>query len=570
MSGAQLALICLLGAMLAAFSLSRFRIEIVAIVGLAVAYLLQLVPADAVFAGFGSPIVITVLEILLIIEVLRGSHVIEAVGARLSARFATQRTLVPALAAMGAFLSVFMNNIGALALMLPLATSVCDRHEMPLQRVLMPLSFATLLGGLCSAVGTPANIVASGILGALRGTPLGFFELGVVGLPLVMLGLAYFGLTGGVSWLAAARPRSEAALPRTYLLAVLVPPGSPLIDGREPDDAEIVGRTRDGRYSADTSEVAPGDLIMLRADLATLDRLAGSGVVASTPMLDDTDVERVEAVVMPESIFVGSRVLDLEPLVERDIRVDGLSIVNVAPDLPLDEQRLRVGDILVLRGEPAVLDEELHECGLTPILPSPAPAAKPNWLPVAVFGLGVLLTAVAGLRAEIAFGLVVVVLALTGDLSLRRGLETMNWPILVMLGAMIPLGEAVATTGLAQSFAEAVASFLPTASAPAVIGAMLALSVLLTPFVNNPSTVLVLAPVGIELAGQYGVAPEPVVIAITIGASLDFITPFGHHNNTLVMGIANYRFIDFLRYGLPLLVLTGLAAFLIVSLMFVR
>jgi Na+/H+ antiporter NhaD/arsenite permease-like protein len=142
MSGAQLALICLLGAMLAAFSLSRFRIEIVAIVGLAVAYLLQLVPADAVFAGFGSPIVITVLEILLIIEVLRGSHVIEAVGAQLSARFATQRTLVPALTAMGAFLSVFMNNIGALALMLPLATSVCDRHEIPFQIFLMPLSFA--------------------------------------------------------------------------------------------------------------------------------------------------------------------------------------------------------------------------------------------------------------------------------------------------------------------------------------------------------------------------------------------------------------------------------------------
>jgi di/tricarboxylate transporter len=347
-------------------------------------------------------------------------------------------------------------------------------------------------------------------------------------------------------------------------------PGSLLIDGRAPDGNELLGRVRDGRYTAGTVDLAAGDLLMLRTDLPTLEQLVGSGLVAATPMLEGIEVQRIEAVVMPESIFVGSRVLDLEPLFERDIRVDGLSIANVAPELSLDEQRLRVGDILVLRGEPAVLEEELHECGLTPILPSPVPAAKPNWLPVAVFALGVALTAVAGLRAEIAFGLVVVVLALTGDLSLRRGLETMNWPILIMLGAMIPLGEAVATTGLADGFAQAATSFLPTASAPAVIGAMLALSILLTPFVNNPSTVLVLAPVGIELAGQYGVAPEPVVIAITIGASLDFITPFGHHNNTLVMGIANYRFTDFLRYGLPLLILTSLAAFLIVSLIFVR
>ncbi len=280
----------------------------------------------------------------------------------------------------------------------------------------------------------------------------------------------------------------------------------------------------------------------------------------------DGDAVALEAVIMPESIFVGSQIADLEPLHARDIVVDGIRASGRDLAGPFAEQRLRIGDVLLLRGAPAALAAELEECGLMALAPSEErPPIGTSVLPLVLFAIGVALTALVGLNPEIAFGLVVIALAVTGSLSIRRGLETLNWPILIMLGAMIPIGAAVETTGLAESLVEVLTGLVPGANLPALITVMVVLAALLTPFVNNPATFLMLAPIALETAGQYGVPAEPLLLAVGVGASLDFLTPFGHHNNTLVMGLGGYRFSDFIRLGAPLVVLTVAATVLLLS-----
>jgi di/tricarboxylate transporter len=246
--------------------------------------------------------------------------------------------------------------------------------------------------------------------------------------------------------------------------------------------------------------------------------------------------------------------------------VDGLRVSGRTVEGAFAEQRLRIGDVLLLRGNAAALAAELEECGLMVLAqPKGQKDAHASLLPILIFASGIGLTAFGGLSPELAFGLVVLAMALTGSLSIRRGLETMNWPILIMLGAMIPIGAAVETTGLATSLVQAATGLLPVANLPTLIAAMVVLAALLTPLVNNPATFLMLAPIAVETAGQYGVPAEPLILAVGVGASLDFLTPFGHHNNTLVMGLGGYSFADFLRLGAPLLLLTVGATILVLS-----
>jgi len=571
MSSPQALLVLLLATMIVLFASGRVRVETVALLGLAAAFALGLVPQEAVFSGFASPTVITVLEILLIIGVLGRSHVIDALGRYWPAR-QDRRLLVLSLCTLSAGVSVFMNNIGALALVIPLVLAVGARQGVPARALLMPVSFATLLGGLGSVIGTPTNLLVAQAVESLRPEPFGFFEIGLVGLPVAVLGLAY------LAWAqppGAAEPSEGALQPgedRVVGLQSIVPPGSALI-GRplqvlSGPGIEVVDAVPAGRQRPANDLLRAGDLVFLAGAAGHVEAVIRQGLVALLPAFDPGAVA-VEAVVMPDSIFVGSQIADLEPLYARDIVVDGLRPGDSRLAGPFAAQRLRIGDVLLLRGAPAALAAELEECGLMALAQQPRDPPEPaSLLPVLLFAAGIALTAVTGLGPEIAFGLVVVALMLTGSLSLRRGLETMNWPILVMLGAMIPIGAAVETTGLARTLVEALTGLLPAANLPALIGAMVLLAATLTPFATNPSTFLMLAPVAAETARQYGVPAEPLLLAVGVGASLDFLTPFGHHNNTLVMGLGGYSFGDFLRLGGPLVLLAGAGTVFLLSLRF--
>jgi di/tricarboxylate transporter len=578
----QAALIVLLLVLMVVFALERFRVELVALAGLAVGFALGLVPAGSVFSGFSNPAVITVAEVLLIIQTLARSRTTELVSARIMRLVRSERQALALLCGVSAFLSVFMNNIGALALMLPVAISLSAHLGVPVRRTLMPVSFATLLGGVSSLIGTPANFVVSETRASFVGRPFALFDLAYVGVPVAVAGVALLVLLAprmfrerGVD---PSPGRPEKGTNRRRLVTeIRVAPGSPFAGAPIPAieaafAARVLSVLRDGKRlfgRPDEQVLAAGDVLVADIPAAALAEACKAGSVE--PMrtaASAAGAAGVEAVLMPQSIFIGSRVGTLEPLESRGIAVVGVVPQRARVEGRLADVQLGIGDILILDGPEDAIDEALEEADLLRLSERQAAAPKErSLLTVAAFSIGVLVAAFGLLPPEIALGFVVLTLALTGALPLREGLQNLNWPILIMLVAMIPLGAAVETTGTARTLSHALLGAVPSAGPVAIVGGVLLLSVAVTQFVNNVSTAAVLGPIAVEAARASGLPPDPLLIAVALGASLDFLTPFGHHNNTLVMGIAGYRFVDFPRLGAPLLLLAlvvGVAGILLV------
>ncbi|WP_170317656.1 SLC13 family permease [Paroceanicella profunda] len=558
----QIGLLLLLIALLAVFALDRWRIEIVALCGLAVAVAAGFVAPGEVFSGFSNPAVVTVIEILLIVRALARTRLLDSAARWIDARMPGDTGLLAALCGLGAGLSVFMNNIGAFALMLPVALEVAQARGRDPRLLLMPLSFATLLGGLCSAIGTPANLVVSAALASERGRGFGFFDFAPVGLCVALAGLAV------ILWRRPRVPDTEQgggteATPRQVVSELRFAPTE-----AGPATVAQAGAALSGQVHAvlradrrlfplrgDTPLLA-GDLLLADAALERLEqglaagwlRLPGPGAPAGAPGPDGW----AEAVVMPQSLLVGARIATLESFAERDIAIEALAVETPRIEGRLADIRLGIGDVLFLRGRPGAIRDALEEAGALQV--SPLPRAQPRSharLPVPVFAAGIVVSALGLLPVPVALGAVVLVLCLARALDLRAALAEINWPILILLAAMIPLGEAVAANGAARELAGMIGTALPGAGALPLTAALLGLAILVTPFVNNSATAVVFAPIALELSRIAHVPPEPLLIAVSLGASLDFVTPFGHHNNTLAFGIAHYRFADFARAGWP-------------------
>jgi di/tricarboxylate transporter len=576
MTLAQVAIVAILLGMLAAYATERFRVEVVALCGLAAGFITGVVPAQNVFVGFASPAVVTVVEVLLVVAALSRARVIDSFARRIVYHFRSERAALAIICTTGAFVSVFMNNIGALALMFPVTMSVCQRLALSPARMLMPLSFATLLGGMCSLTGTPANLVVNQWLIGESGRDFSYFELALLGGPLAVVGLL---------WIVSAAPltfsrfteeaSTDDASPARVVAERRVPADSPLIGRHLPQLDEEPGLhihgviREEAHVFARRSDIilTAGDVVVVEADLTLLDELEDAGELVPLQPIPET-TERREYVVMPESLLLGSRIGGIRSFVEHSLEVVGLSMRRGRIEGSFDEMQIGMGDVLVLAGDRDDLRQIAAECSLLPLSPRrPSRFGGKAWLSVAIFIAGILVTAFNLAQTEIAFGAAVIALALTGSLNLRTALQDLNWSIVILLACMIPLGLAVQDTGTARLIANHIAEYLPTAE-PLVVGTtMLLLAVLITPFIDNVSTAAILSPIAAGLASRTGTPVGPLLMAVAIGASIDFLTPFGHHNNTVVMGAARYRFIDFPRFGFPLTILCFGAAVFVLSLM---
>lgn len=566
MSFDQIAIVGLLLFMFVVYALDRFPVEHVAAAGLTAGFMLGVVRVEDVFGGFSNPAVITVVEILLIVSVLARTHGIERVADLIVARAGSERAVLAVVCGAAAFVSVFMNNIGALALLFPVALSVCARLRIPPGRMLMPLSFATLMGGMCSLTGTPANLIVNQWNIIETGGGFGYFALGTVGLPVTIAGLI---------WLILAAPRvfrhlrhvpaATAAGPTTFLIEAKVPVGSgltglPLPDVERRYEVKVHDVLRSGEHVFARREnvlLAASDILIVECSLEMLEEMQVQQLLEPTAQGE----ERVEAVVMPDSTILGSRIGALESFTEHGLSVVALASRRRRIEGRFGDLQIGLGDVLVLAGEPAALHEAVEEADLLPLSARPARQIHVGaYRSMSIFIMGVVATAFGFAPPEIAFGGVVVAMALLGSLRLRPALRDVNWTIVVLLGCMIPLGAAVQETGAARVIADSLVTALPWTGPLGVTALMLIMAAALTTFVDNVSTAAVLSPVAAGLSTRAGVPVEPLLIAVAIGTSLDFLTPFGHHNNTVVMGAAGYRFRDFPRLGLPLLLICLVAA----------
>jgi di/tricarboxylate transporter len=554
----QIGIIALLACMFVAYASERFRVELVALSGLAVAFAAGLVPLTGVFAGFSNRAVVTVVEILLVVSVLARTRAVESLATLIVRRARGERAALAILCIVAASVSVFMNNIGALALMFPVTLSVCARLGRHPGRMLMPLSFATLLGGMCSLTGTPANLVVNDWRIAETGGGFAYFALGSVGGPVAIVGIAWLVLAAPrVFRLATVEPAAPDGPAGTLLVELTVAPkstliGLPLTSIAENHAIEVHDVMRGGAHVfARRGDIAvrAGDVLLAEGDLAALDALRDSGAAT----FGGKGAERLEAVVTPESYLVGSRIDDLTALNEHGVTVAGLASRRRRIEGAFGDLQIGLGDVLLLTGDRQALREAADDAGLLALAPRLSAGARPDaFRSVAIFALGVIATAIGLAPPAIAFGGVVLAMALTGTLKLREALQDVNWTIVILLACMIPLGAAVQDTGAAHVIANAIVGHLPTMQPLTITATILVLATAITPFVDNVSVASVLSPIAAGVATRAGMPVEPLLVAVAIGASLDFLTPFGHHNNAVVMGAAGYRFTDFPRFGLPL------------------
>lgn len=571
----QASLLILLVAMLILFSLDRFRIEVVAITGLLAGYALGLYPTEQVFSGFASPVVITVIEILLVVQVLARARLFDGLASFFAGAGFSGTGIIAALSSATGFISVFMNNIGAFSIALPVALRLGTTMAIPRKQLIIPISFAALLGGLVSLIGTPANLLVSTALVQSGAGGFRLFDFAYVGLPVAIAGIAL------TAWLAPrifpeGEDAAEAPSPpsRRQLAEREVPEASPLIGARL---SELSSRfalephalLRDEKHvfaAPGNAVIEAGDMLFAEAEATTFADLAASGALR-LPQVDFAPLlsgDYMEAVVMPESTIVGSRLHSLEVFSTRNVRITALSLRSPRIEGRFEDQQLSIGDILVLEGERGAITEALDECECLPLASQPPAPSSLAWQPFAIFACGVAATAFDLASPEIAFAAVVMVLALLNYLNIRQAMADLNWPIIIMLGAMIPIGTAFGSTGTAEVIASALSTVIPITQPLAGVALLLFLAMALTPFVNNATVAIILSPVALEFAGAGHHAPQAYLMAVAAGASLDFLTPFGHHNNTLAMGIAGYRFTDFLRAGAPLALSSYVLALLLI------
>ncbi|MFK7854178.1 MAG: SLC13 family permease [Granulosicoccus sp.] len=577
MSAPQLTISGILLLTLLAFVWGRWRYDLVAMFALMCSVIAGLVEPNQAFEGFGHPAVITVAAVLIVSSALRNAGVVDEVASRISHLTETPILHIAALTLVVTIASAFMNNVGALALLLPIALSTAQERKRSPGLILMPLAFGSLLGGMMTLIGTPPNIIVASIRAKESGEPFGMFDFAPVGLPIAVVGFAFITLVG---WRLIPRARLEfkddgASLAAgVYLTEAQVPSSSSLVgktlgdvDGLDEDAVEVIGvagKRRFARAVRADYQIAEEDILILRAnsdDLKSfLDRHGLELRSTATPSFVQPSPENeimAEGIVRNDSPLIGRGVEYIRRQTGRTLALVGLARQGRAVTQRLRQQVFRAGDVLLLHGDSGSVDQQFGALGLWPLMRRQINLNRTRKIALAsgIFMLAIGLGIAGVVTLPVAFVLAVGAYVLTGILSTREIYDDIDWPVIVLLAAMIPVGNALTTSGTTQLVADSLITATEGLSTPLILAMLLVVTMLLSDVINNAATALVMAPLGIAMANALGVSSDPFLMAVAVGASCAFLTPIGHQCNTLVMGPGGYKFSDYWRMGLPLEIL---------------
>jgi len=570
MNTPQLLSVGVLAGMMLLFIWGKFRYDMVAVIALLAALALGIVSPKQAFTGFSDDIVIIVASALVLSAAVQRSGVIERAMLVLQKRVTHVRSQLLLLSASVGLASALVKNIGALAMMIPVALQMSKRANVSPAAYLMPMSFASLLGGLITLIGTSPNIIVSRVREEMTGQPFGMFDYAPVGLGLTLVGLIFlrFGYRLLPRDRRAAPTLGEAINIEDYVTEAEIPAGSPAVDEtvaafRERHDGEITVTAilRSGIRSIpfpDTT-LKPEDVLILAGSPDSLerviagDRLELEGAGREKPE-GSGEVGVIEAVIGTESPLIG-RTAGRLGLHER-FGVNLIAVSRQGERLAsrLGAIELVAGDVIVLQGPLDLLFERLSDLGCLPLAERTLRlgSARKGLLPIAILGAAMAATALGYVPVAVAFFAAAGAVILLGALPVREAYDHIEWPILVMLGALIPVSDSLRTTGASQIIGDGLSQLAATLPPWGAVALILAAAMAVTPFLNNAATVLVMAPIAATFAGQLGYRPEAFLMATAVGAGCDFLTPIGHQCNTLVMGPGGYRFGDYARLGAPL------------------
>jgi di/tricarboxylate transporter len=591
----QIAVSLIVAAAAGLFIWGRWRHDMVALAALLAGVGAGVVEADAAFAGFGHPAVITVACVLILSRGLQNTGAVQMLTRRLPMDSAPPAVAVAALTAFAAFLSAFMNNVGALALLMPVGLKLSQDSGLAPAKVLMPLAFGSILGGMTTLIGTPPNLIVAQFRAQANGGPFGMFDFSPVGGAVALAGVAFIALAG--RWLVPARERAgvEGFDTGAYIAEALAPEGAKAIGMTMTDldaaldrnGAQALALIRNEvrlRLPAGGRTVQAGDVIVIEAEPDDLtDALAALGLklaeaadakeeakkadkapqekaadgAADRKPPRDATLDIAEFALLPDSPLSGRTARQARLRTRFGVSILALSRQGRRTIARLRGERLRPGDVALLQGTHEALSAFASEMRAVPLADRGVAFHSRGR---AFLSMGIMLAAVAAassghVPAAVAFAAGALLAMATDVTPAREAYDAVDWPVIVLLGALIPVADALATTGTAELIASVAIDLIGEGRPELVLVVLLIVTMTLSDFVNNAAVAAAMCPVAVGAASRLDVSADPFLMAVAVGASCAFLTPIGHQNNTLILGPSGLRFGDYWRLGLPLEIL---------------
>ncbi|PIE45059.1 MAG: SLC13 family permease [Gammaproteobacteria bacterium] len=558
-------------ASLVLFIWNKWRYDVVAMMALVLATLFGLVKQADMFSGFGHPAVITVAAILVISHALQHSGALEIIANWLR-RFGRHESIqLFLLTGLVAICSGFMNNVGALALFLPVTVTLARRKKKHPGSMLMPVSFASLLGGTITLIGTPPNIIISAYRDQYVGQPFSMFDFMPVGIVVGLAGIVYLSFLG---WrFLPKRDRNETtnetlAVAAEYMTELRIPSDNRFVDRSlfrilklcDSEEIRILSIIRGHRRVLAPTQyeiLHEDDILIVEGQPDAIQQLLDDADLqlveqkVDTADLSSDDVSIIEVVLGPDSMMAGRSATGLSLSTNYGINLMALSRRGQSIRERLHRTILRAGDVLLLQTSQENLSQKLEYLGCLPLAARHISLGQVRkmWTTIAIFAVAILLTSLTDLSSALTFTAAVGAMVVTKIVKLRDLYNSVEWPIIILLGAMIPVGGALESTGTTKLIADSIVSVSSGFSIYVLLGVLVIISMLLSDVINNAATAVIMGPIGASIATTMGYSIEPFLMAVCIGASCTFLSPIGHQSNLLVMSPGGYRFGDYARMG---------------------
>jgi di/tricarboxylate transporter len=557
------------------FVQDRIRYDLVAVMALCALAFTGIIPAKTAFDGFSNPAVITVGAILILSFSLERAGLVQLVGKWMSLVGDSQPRQVIALCGAVTVLSAFINNVGAVALLMPVAIHLARKSNRSPSFILMPMAFSSLLGGMSTLIGTPPNMIVANFRTDYADAPFRMFDFTPVGGGVALVCLAFITLIG---WRLVPERKSgvegdlfdiEDYFAELIVLEDSKVIGKSIVEIVPPEsDVNVISLKR-GRIfvkgrQLKTAPIEEGDRILVRSDSQNLQAFISEHklvIKGDRPIPDDSpapaeslkpeDLEIVEVVVMPNSMLVGNTSRQVHLRENFHSNLLALSRRGRLVEQRMRDARFRSGDVLLLQMPREELSNLISELGILPLV-------SRDWViqpyrklltAIGLFVAAIVVSSLGWLPSSMAFVAAALGMVMFKVIRVQEVYAGIDWPLIILLGAMIPVGEAFETSGAAESLANVAVGIVGTDSPTLLMGAILVVSIVLADLFSNAAAAIIMCPVGISMAERMDVSADPFLMAVAVGAAVGMVTPIGHQSSTLVWGPGGYRFSDYFRLG---------------------